>query len=177
MKARVLVVDDDVSVRESLQKVLEVAGYEVVMAGGGLEAAVRFEPEQIDMLLLDLNLPNQSGWEVLEHLTTRYPLVPVIIITGLPGQFSTALAAGADALFEKPIEVPPLLKTMERLLAEPKENRSVRLSGKAGRHSVPASRSERARGKPLPLGVGTSPAELIEPGPGQRQPEIASKPG
>ena len=136
MKARILVVDDDLSVRESLQRVLQLASYEVVLAGGGLEAAVRFEPEQIDMLLLDLNLPNQSGWEVLEHLTTRYPLVPIIIITGLPGQSSAALEAGADALFEKPIEVPLLLKAMERLLAEPKENRSVCLPGKTGQRSV-----------------------------------------
>jgi DNA-binding NtrC family response regulator len=129
MKKKVLVVDDDDSVRESLKKVLQDAGYDVVLAAGGLEAATRFEPAEIDLLLLDLNLPNQSGWDLFEHLTTRHPFVPVIIITGMPNQYRTALAAGAGALFEKPVEVPTLLKTMEDLLAEPNEQRLRRLCG------------------------------------------------
>jgi DNA-binding NtrC family response regulator len=129
MKKKVLIVDDDVAIRESLKKVLLDAGYDVVLAAGGTEAALRFDVEEIDLLLLDLNLPNQSGWDVFEHVTTRRPWVPVIIITGMPHQFRTALAAGAGALFEKPVEVPELLKTMEELLAEPNEQRLRRLCG------------------------------------------------
>jgi DNA-binding response OmpR family regulator len=129
MKKKVLVVDDDDSVRESLRKVLQDAGYDVVLAAGGLEAANRFEPEEIDLLLLDLNLPSQSGWDVFEHLTTRHPFVPVIIITGMSDQYRTARAAGVGALFEKPVEVPALLETMAGLLAETKEHRLQRLCG------------------------------------------------
>lgn len=129
MKMRILVVDDDRSVRESLKKVLEGAGYEVVLAGGGAEAAIRFEAARMDLLLLDLNLPNQSGWEIFEELTTRRPIVPVIIITGLPVQGSTAQMAGAGALFEKPVEVTALLERVEELLAEPPERRLQRLCG------------------------------------------------
>jgi DNA-binding NtrC family response regulator len=129
MRKRILVVDDDQSIRDSLQKVLQEAGYQVVLAAGGLEAGMRFEPEQIDLVLLDLGLPNQSGWDVFEALTTRYPFVPVIILTGLPNQYRTAVAAGVGALFEKPVEVPALLSTMERLLAEPSEVRLRRLCG------------------------------------------------
>jgi DNA-binding response OmpR family regulator len=130
MKKRILVVDDDESVRMSLKKVLEEAGYEVVLAGGGLEAAVRFEPGQFDLLVLDLVLPNQSGWDVFERLTTRRPVVPVIIITGLPNQQSTAKMAGAGALFEKPIEPIGLLERIAELLAEPPERRLERLCGR-----------------------------------------------
>jgi DNA-binding response OmpR family regulator len=129
MNERLLVVDDDESVRESLKRVLQGAGYEVVLAAGGLEAAVRFDPEQIDLLLLDLSLPNQSGWDVFEGVTTRYPCVPVIIITGLPDQYRTAVAAGVGALFEKPVEVPALLTAIEALLADPPEVRVRRLCG------------------------------------------------
>lgn len=129
MKKRVLVVDDDDSVRQSLEKVLEDAGYSVVLAASGAEAVRRFEPGQIDLLLLDLNLPKQSGWDVFAELTTRHPLVPVIIITGMPNQYFTALAAGVGALFEKPVEVPALLQTMAELLAEPDEVRLQRLHG------------------------------------------------
>jgi len=116
MKNRILVVDDDESVRESLKKVLVGEGYEVVLAAGGLEAAIRFEPGQVDLLLLDLNLPNQSGWDVFEQLTTRRPLVPVIIITGLANQQRVAKMAGVGALFEKPVEAAALLERMEELL-------------------------------------------------------------
>ena len=129
MKKRVLVVDDDESVRESLKKVLEGADYEVVLAGDGLEAAIRFESGRIDLVLLDLNLPDQSGWDVFERLTTQYPFVPVIIITGLPNQQRTARAAWVGALFEKPFEVTALLRRMEELLSEPGEVRLERLCG------------------------------------------------
>jgi DNA-binding response OmpR family regulator len=132
MRKRILVVDDDRSVRESLKKVLEGANYEVLLAAGGLEAAIRFEPGQIDLLLLDLNLPNQSGWDVFERLTTHYPLVPVIIITGLPNQQRTAVAAGVGALFEKPVDVMALLQRVEELLAEPAGVRLQRLCGDVG---------------------------------------------
>ena len=129
MKKNVLVVDDDASVRRSVRKVLEGAGYEVAAASDGEEAVVQFVPEQIDLVLLDLNLPLRSGWDVFERLTTRYPFVPIIIITGMPNQYRTALAAGASALMEKPIDVPALLKTMDELLAEPKEARLRRMCG------------------------------------------------
>jgi DNA-binding response OmpR family regulator len=129
MKKRILVVDDDKSIREALKKVLEAAGYEVALAAGALEAAVRFQPGQLDLLVLDLVLPNQSGWDVFERLTTHRPLVPVIIITGLPNQRSTAEMAGAGALFEKPIEPTTLLATIAELLGEPPERRLERLYG------------------------------------------------
>jgi DNA-binding response OmpR family regulator len=127
---RILVVDDDESVRESLKKVLGGSGYEVVLAGGGAEAAVRFDAARIDLLLLDLNLQNQSGWDVFEELTTRRPIVPVIIVTGLPGQERTAQMAGVGALFEKPLDAAALLQRIGELLAEPPETRLERLCGR-----------------------------------------------
>lgn len=129
MKKRVFLIDDDASVRESISRVLKVAGYEVMTAADGEEAAIRFVPEQTDLVLLDLNLPSRSGWDVFERLTTQHPVVPVIIITGMPEQYRTALAAGVGALMEKPIEVPVLLKTMDDLLAEPAEARLRRMCG------------------------------------------------
>jgi CheY-like chemotaxis protein len=129
MKKRVLVVDDDSAVRQSVSKVLEGAGYEVAAAADGEDAVIQFAPERVDLVLLDLNLPVRSGWDVFERLTTRYPLVPIIIITGMPDQYETALAAGAGALMEKPIDVPALLKTIDELLIQPKEARLRRLCG------------------------------------------------
>jgi CheY-like chemotaxis protein len=130
MEKCILVVDDDEPIRESIKRVLVGAGYDVELAAGGLEAVVRFEPEHIDLILLDLNLPNQSGWEVFEQLTTQYPLVPVIIITGLTNQQRVAKAAGVGALFEKPVDTLALLERIEELLAEPPETRLRRLCGR-----------------------------------------------
>jgi two-component system, cell cycle sensor histidine kinase and response regulator CckA len=129
MKTRVLVADDDAPVRESLKRVLEETDYEVVLAADGQQTIDRFTSERIDLVILDINLPIKSGWDAFEQVTGQNPLVPVIIITGLPNRHPVALAAGAGALMEKPIEVPALLKTMEELLAEPKENRLRRLCG------------------------------------------------
>lgn len=128
-KKCVLIVDDDAAVRQSVSKVLKGAGYAVAAASDGEEAVVQFVPGQIDLVLLDLNLPLRSGWDVFERVTTRYPFVPVIIITGMSNQYGTALAAGASALMEKPIDAPALLKTMEELLAEPMEARLRRMCG------------------------------------------------
>jgi DNA-binding NtrC family response regulator len=129
MKQRVLIIDDDASVRESIRKVLKRAGYEVTTAADGEEAVTRFVPEQIDLVLLDLNLPFRSGWDVFERLTAQHPAMPLIIITGMPDQYQTALAAGVGALMEKPIDAPALLRTMEELLAEPAEARLRRMCG------------------------------------------------
>ena len=60
-----------------------------------------FLPEQTDLLLLDLNLPSQSGWDVFERLTTRYPLVPVIIITGMPNQYLDRRGCGRQCAHGK----------------------------------------------------------------------------
>ncbi len=150
MSKRVLVVDDDPAVRNAMKRVLETAGYEVILAQDGEEAVVQVLPEQADLLLLDLNLPSQSGWDVFERLTTRYPLVPVIIITGMPNQYQTAVAAGASALMEKPIEPAVLLKTISEVLAEQDETRLHRTSGDQDDIRLVPSSSQRGIGKPAP---------------------------
>ncbi|HVM51436.1 MAG TPA: response regulator [Candidatus Acidoferrum sp.] len=132
MKKRVLIVDDDVGVRTSMKRVLERAGYQVALAEDGPQAMAQFAPDQTDLMLLDLNLPLKSGWDVFEHLTTRNPLVPVIIITGMAGQHRTALAAGVGALIEKPVEPAGLLRTIGEVLAEADEMRLRRLCGLEG---------------------------------------------
>jgi DNA-binding response OmpR family regulator len=160
MKKRILVVDDDESVRESLKKVLEGAGYEVMLAAGALEVAVRFEPGQFDLLVLDLVLPNQTGWDVFEQLTTRRPLVPAIIITGLPNQRRTAELAGAGALFEKPVEPAALLERIAELLCEPPDRRLERLCGMVEDTTYVRAGQVRARG-PQRVAIGAAGGEAF----------------
>lgn len=128
-KKRVLIVDDDVSVRKSIGSVLSETGYEVMQATDGLEALARFDAKQIDLLLLDINLPNESGWDTFERFTGKNPFLPVIIITGQDRQTEMAMAAGAGALMEKPLDVAQLLQTVHELLNESDEARLRRVCG------------------------------------------------
>ena len=128
MTKKILVVDDESSIREALSKVLHAEDYEVVSAENGQEAVEKFGAETIDLLLLDLGLPVKDGWETLAWLAGVNPLLPVIIITGRHAQRELAQAAGADALVEKPLNVPSLLETIRELTDEPLERRAERAS-------------------------------------------------
>src|SRR5258707_4312180 len=129
MKRTVLVVDDDVPIRESLRKVLQAEGYEVVLAANGQEGLDEFDPARVDLLLLDLNLPAKNGWDLFERFSFLNPLLPIIIITGRQNQYKLAAAAGVGALMAEPLDVPLLLQTITALLAEPAEARLKRLVG------------------------------------------------
>jgi CheY-like chemotaxis protein len=119
MNKTILLVDDDVSVRESVEKVLRGAGYEVALAAGGLEAIAKFQAQAFDLVLLDIGLPNLNGWEACRHLARQRPKVPIVVITGQSGQFKSALAVGAVALMEKPLEALRLLDSVQEILGKP----------------------------------------------------------
>jgi DNA-binding response OmpR family regulator len=136
MKETLLVVDDDPSVRESLERVLASSGYHVILAADGKQAQRKLDNPEIDLLILDLNMPHRDGWDVLEDASIRHPLLPVIIITGMMDQLATTLIPGVGALMEKPIDAPLLLKRIELLLEEPTEarlRRRITGGGESGR--------------------------------------------
>ena len=128
--SRILLVDDDQAVRDSLKEVLEGEGYVVVPAENGERALELANESRIDLVLLDLNMPVKNGWDTYERLTDEHTFTPVIIITARPNQLFTAIGAGVGALMEKPMDIPTLLGTMERLLAEPPEKHLERLVGR-----------------------------------------------
>jgi two-component system, OmpR family, KDP operon response regulator KdpE len=132
MKQTILVVDDDEQVRESLGKLLRAEGYEVILAADGQKGIAESNKNRIDLVLLDLNLPNNSGWDVFGTLTSFNPFLPIIIITGRQNQRELAMGAGVGALMEKPLDVPLLLKTIAELIAEESETHLKRLAGLRG---------------------------------------------
>src|ERR1017187_10535253 len=131
MNRRILVVDDESSIREALSKVLQAEDYEVVTAENGQEAIEKIKSEKIDLLLLDLGLPVKDGWGTVIWLAQVNPLLPVIIITGRWNQRELAEKMGADALMDKPLDVPRLLQTIRQLMNEPMERRAQRASRRA----------------------------------------------
>jgi CheY-like chemotaxis protein len=127
---RVLLVEDDSTVRESLSDVLLAEGYVLIPAENGQQALELASRLPVDLALLDLNMPVKNGWDTFEQLTREHPFIPIIIATARSHQLFTALSAGAGALLEKPIDIPTLLRTMQNLLAESAEQRLARLAGK-----------------------------------------------
>jgi DNA-binding response OmpR family regulator len=127
---RILLVDDDQAVRDSINGVLESEGFVVIAAENGQRALDLAKGSQIDLVLLDLNMPIKNGWETFYEFTCEHPLIPIIILTARPHQLFTAVSAGVGALLEKPMDIPTLLETIEKLLKEPVEQRLARLAGR-----------------------------------------------
>ena len=145
-KQRILLVDDDPAIRQILVRLLTEENYLVLTAANGVEALVLSESTQFDLVLLDLNMPVKNGWETFEQLTSQDPLVPVILITARPNQFFPALASGAGALLEKPLDLTRLLHTIRTLLGESEELRLSRLAGRSSAFSyAPPAHSEADR--------------------------------
>jgi len=143
---RILLVDDDPTVRDSLHDVLVAEGYSVITAENGQRALDLVNTLPVDLVLLDLNMPVKNGWDTFERLTADHPLIPIIIVTARPNQIFTALSAGAGALLEKPIDIRPLLRTMEKLLQETTDQRLARLAGKHSKfHYLPATTKQEPR--------------------------------
>jgi len=124
---RILLVDDERSIRESLSKILGAENYEVVLAENGHEAIEKHGAQRLDLLILDLNMPVKNGWDTLDWLVKIDPVLPVVIITGRSDQRALAETAGADALMEKPLDVPLLLQTIRELMDEPVESAQAKL--------------------------------------------------
>lgn len=102
----VLIVDDEARIRDGLKRVLTPMGYHITEAGRGEQALAILADEQVDIALLDLQLPDINGMDILRIICDRYPHIVVIIITGF-GSVQTAAEAmrnGAYDLLPKPFE-------------------------------------------------------------------------
>jgi len=118
MAYSVLVVDDEVNIRKTLEGVLSDEGYRVMLAETG-EAALEAIPKSlVDAVLLDVWLPGMDGLEALKRIRETYPLLPIIMISG-HGTIDMAVKAvknGAFDFIEKPISLDKLLITLSRAI-------------------------------------------------------------
>lgn len=113
---KVLVVDDESSVRTALNKFLVKKGYEVVEAPNGKKALVEYKVEQPDAVLLDIRMPGMSGMEVLRAIHEQEPNTIVIMTTAVNEVESAveAMKLGAYDYLIKPVDVNQLLASLER---------------------------------------------------------------
>ncbi len=116
---RILVCDDNLDILELLQMVLEGEGYIVRAVSSGREVMERIRGEQVDLLLLDLRMPDLDGFAVMERLKGMgIPAPPVVILSakGLDEDRKAALRAGAREFLTKPFHVEGLLDAVRRHL-------------------------------------------------------------
>ncbi|WP_095121001.1 response regulator [Pseudomonas sp. Irchel s3f10] len=118
---RLLIVDDNVATRYALRRRLERHGYEVLEAGTGGDGLALIDSEALDALILDVNLPDMSGFDIVRILRAdaRTALLPVIHVSAASiqtGDIITGLNAGADAYLIHPVDPDVLLATLRTLL-------------------------------------------------------------
>jgi len=119
-KGKVLVIDDEADIRESLDALLSLEGYEVELAANGTEGTKKLDSHLYDLVLLDLMMPDRSGMEVLRGFRERDRETPIFMITAY-GSTETAVNAlklGANDYFTKPWENDKLLIEIDRTIAQ-----------------------------------------------------------
>jgi two-component system nitrogen regulation response regulator NtrX len=130
-KSRILVIDDEAAIRDSLKMTLEYEGYEFLAAATGQEGLALIERESPDLVLLDVKMPGMDGLEVLDRVRAINDALPVVVVSG-HGTISTAVEAtkkGAFDFIEKPFASDRVLVSLRNALDQRRlrdENRSLK---------------------------------------------------
>ena len=123
---RILVVDDDETIRRTMKAILEDEGYLVDLAGTGKEAVQKTQENTYNVALLDIRLPDMEGVELLKLMKDSVPRTRKIMVTGYPSMQNAigALNKNADAYLLKPVDIEKLLNTVrEQLQAQENERK------------------------------------------------------
>ncbi|HML08139.1 MAG TPA: response regulator [Xanthobacteraceae bacterium] len=118
---KVLVVDDDLAVCKSFDRILTNKGYAVITARSGEEALAKLNEEKYDIVYTDIRMPGMSGLEVAEKVKARRPWTPVVIITGYGTDIAEARAkaAGVSGFLHKPLSPEMIEDSARDVLAAP----------------------------------------------------------
>jgi putative PEP-CTERM system response regulator len=114
----VLVVDDEKNIREGLGEYLRLDGYDVILASDGKEGLKEVESGAVDLVITDLRMPALSGGELLKQISSRYPSIPVIVLTGhgTVEDAVDAMRSGAYDFITKPVNLEHLSLLVKRAL-------------------------------------------------------------
>ncbi len=124
--AKILVVDDDPDLVESVTTILESRNHEIIQAYGGIEGLEKAKAEKPDAIILDVMMPDKDGYEVCKELKgdPEYSDIPILLLTAVVSQIPNSsytsrmgMETEADDYIDKPVEPGELAKLVERLLA------------------------------------------------------------
>src|SRR6202161_3388920 len=127
---RILIIDDEAEIRESLETLLQLEGYTVVVAGSGREGLTEIGQRNFDVVLLDLALPDKNGMDVLAEIRLQHPQQAIIMITayGTVENAVRAMQSGATNFIQKPWDNEKLLADVRAAVARQKaEEENIQL--------------------------------------------------
>lgn len=121
--ARVLLIDDDETVRSAMARAVELGGHQVLQAADGREALQRAQGQDLDLVITDINMPKMDGIEVILTLAERRPGLPVIAVSGggrMPKEVLLASAGvlGAVRTMAKPFDLTAFRQLVEEALSD-----------------------------------------------------------
>ena len=117
-KAKVLVIEDEETVRQLLSDILASGDHDVEVAAGGLQGIEAFNSKSFDLVFTDLGMPDMSGWEVAESIKNTNRQTPVVLVTGWNVDITSEGEKGnlVDAVIQKPFEVDQVLGSVQKLV-------------------------------------------------------------
>ena len=119
-KATILYVEDNADNRKLVRRVLEVEGYSVVEATNGMECLERLESQPMDLVLMDINMPDMDGYTLTSKIKamSKFAGLPIVAVTAnvMRGDRERSLQAGCDGYIQKPIDIDNLSVQIERFL-------------------------------------------------------------
>jgi DNA-binding response OmpR family regulator len=124
---KILVVDDDESIRNATKRILEKEGYDVDLAATGMEAIEKTKSIAYNLALLDIRLPDMEGVELLSLIKDTVPKTRKIMITGYPSKENVikSLNKHADIYLIKPVKIEKLLETVKEQLQLQEKERKI----------------------------------------------------
>ena len=127
-RSRILVVDDELTIRKSIQKRLEREGYEVTSADNAKDALQLFQENSFDTVISDIRMEEMDGLELLKRLQSQRRDIPVIMVTGAPSLDTAqeSIKEGAYDYITKPIEREILINTVKRALEKKRLNDQIK---------------------------------------------------
>lgn len=124
--AKILIIDDELTLRQTLARILQRVGYEVTAAESGEQGLAFLKTTDFDLVYLDIRMPGLSGLEVLDLIHSSHPTIPVILFTAQPDLSSAveALRRGARDYLLKPLKPEAIIERTRTILAvQQKEQR------------------------------------------------------
>ena len=116
---RILIIDDEETVRTMLREVFEQNAYEVVEAPNGQAGIEQYRQQDIDLIITDIMMPKKDGFETIRELRETQPDIKIIALTGYGlHNLPVAYDLGASRVFEKPISPHDLLQAVKDMLAK-----------------------------------------------------------
>lgn len=125
MNKKILIVDDEKNITLTLKELFVSKGYDVLLAFTGKEAMGHLSREKgINLILLDIQIPEVNGVEILKQVKRKYPAIKTVVLTGFLEEYKEEINhIGCDAILNKPFSIKTLIRVVDSTLLEKKDNR------------------------------------------------------